>query len=185
MGLFYIKSFVFLSRQHAYGEVAYKNDMHYTPNYIFELIGKTFKNFFLRRIFVGMEKMVRIVNLDILKCVKNLVNMVIPQMVAKRVKVVIISTLYYVNILWNMVHVLTKTCSFTHIKNTVRGNNFNSQLKCNNFLKSSITSQKCSNQNIPKPNSSTSLPQNFINKVRASWTRDKKLYPTIKFITKL
>ena len=76
-----------------------------------------------------------------------------------------------------MVHVLTKTCSFTHIKNTVRGNNFNSQLKCNNFLKSSITSQKCSNQNIPKPNSSASLPQNFINKVRASWTRDKKFTP--------
>ena len=72
---------------------------------------------------------------------------------------------------------LNKTCSFTHIKNTVRGNNFNSQLKCNNFLKSSITSQKCSNQNIPKPNSSTSLPQNFINKVRASWTRDKKFTP--------
>ena len=45
MGLFYIKSFVFLSKQHAYGEVAYKNDMHYTPNYIFELIGKIFKKF--------------------------------------------------------------------------------------------------------------------------------------------
>ena len=45
MGQFYINSFVFLSRQHAYGEVAYKNDMHYTPNYIFELIGKIFKKF--------------------------------------------------------------------------------------------------------------------------------------------
>ena len=52
MGQFYIISSVFLSRQHAYGEVAYKNDMHYTPNYIFELIGKIFKkkkNFFKKK----------------------------------------------------------------------------------------------------------------------------------------